>query len=206
MNKQFEFDPKNIKCVDIEEVSPNNWNPKDLDSPEYQKIIRSIEKNGYASPVLVREKDGAYQIIDGENRYRAAYELGYEKIYVYDAGEISDEDAKAMTIWMQTQVPFKKELLAPLAMELNSLNMELPFSEKEMFKFEKICSEDFDETPKTDMDGFKDLKIRMTKDQFDFVTNAIKTVAQSENVSDGRSLELLVADGFQSYNTEEVDE
>lgn len=204
--KTFEFDPKNIKLIPVDKIIANDWNPKLDDTPEYAKIRRSIEINGYASPILTRRKGDKYEIIDGQNRFYAIYELGYQELYIYDAGEVSDEEAKAMTLFMQTQVPFEKTLLAPLAMELNKLNMELPFSDKEMFKFEKIASQDFDDVPKTDMDSFKDLKIRMTQDQFDFITNAIKTVAQQENVSDGRALELLVGDGFQSYNTGEVNE
>lgn len=205
----FEFNPDKLKKVKIEEVRENPWNPKDPDDPDYQKVLKSIQINGLTQPIFVRENDDGvskYEILDGAHRFRACYELGYDEIYVYDEGEVPDELAKSLTIWHEVSVKSQKELLAPLAMELNSLNMELPFSDKEMFKFEKICSQDFDDTPKTDMDSFKDLKIRMTKDQFDFVTNAIKTVAQQENVSDGMALELLVGDGFQTYNTGEVNE
>ena len=183
MEKKFEFDPKNIKLVSIESISCNDWNPKQRDTKEYDQIKRSIELNGYAQPILTRRKGSEYEIIDGQNRYFATYELGYDKLYIYDAGEVSDEDARAMTIWLQQQVPFDDVLLAPLAMELNSLDVELPFTDKEMFKFEKLASESYDDIPKTDMDSFKDLKIRMTKDQFDIVTNGIRTVAEGENVS-----------------------
>ena len=207
--KYFEFDPKKLKKVKVDDVRENYWNPKDPDDPDYQKVLRSIQINGLTQPIFVRENDDGttkYEILDGAHRWRAAYELGIDDIYVYDEGEVPDELAKSLTIWHEVSVKSQKELLAPLAMELNKLNMELPFSDKEMFKFEKIASQDFDDMPKTDMDGFKDLKIRMTQDQFEVVMNAIKTVAEKENVSDGRALELLVSSGLAGYPFDGTDD
>ena len=206
----FTFSPDKLKKVSTDDIRPNSWNPKDPDDPEYQKVLRSVELNGLTQPIFVRENDNGntkYEILDGEHRHRAAEELGIEEIYVYDEGEVPDELAKSLTIWHEVSVRAKQELLAPLAMELKKLDMELPFSDKEMFKFEKLTQPDFEEIPNSDMAGFKDLKIRMTAEQFDVVMNGIRTVAESENVSDGRALELLVADGLAGYTqSEEVDE
>lgn len=126
MSKLFEFNPENIKKVDITEVSINDWNPKDDNTPEYEEIKRSIELNGYAQPILTRKVGDKYQIVDGQNRYLAACELGYQEIYIYDAGEIPEDEAKAMTLWMQTQVPFVKSQLEPLVLKLTEKNIDLP--------------------------------------------------------------------------------
>lgn len=203
--KKFEFDEKNIKKVDIDSVSPNTWNPKQPNTKEYENVKRSLEINGYAQPILVREKDGGYEIIDGQHRYLAAKELGYQKIYIYDVGEISDEDAKAMTIWMQTQVPFDEIQLAPLVVELNQTAIELPYTDNEIKVFAEML--DFDYNTKYDEaepkehgdDGLKTLKLRMTPEQYEVVNSAIKYIAKEENVSDGRALELLCANGMTGY-------
>ena len=142
MEKTFEFDPNKIERVGIEKIKPNSWNPKPENPPEMEKIKRSLEINGYAQPILVRKLDDGYEILDGQHRYLAAKELGYKELYIYNAGEVDDEEAKAMTIWMQTQVSFDDQLLAPLAIELKRLDMELPYSEKEMIKFENMLSFD----------------------------------------------------------------
>ena len=126
MSGLFEFNPKNIKKVDITEVAINDWNPKDDNTPEYEEIKRSIELNGYAQPILTRKVGDKYQIVDGQNRYLAACELGYQEIYIYDAGEIPENEAKAMTLWMQTQVPFIKAQLEPLVLNLVEKEIELP--------------------------------------------------------------------------------
>lgn len=126
MSGLFEFDPKNIKKVDISEVVINDWNPKDDNTPEYEEIKRSIALNGYAQPILTRKVGDKYQIVDGQNRYLAVCELGYQEIYIYDAGEIPENEAKAMTLFMQQQVPFIKAKLEPLVLKLVEKDIELP--------------------------------------------------------------------------------
>lgn len=139
MDKKFEFSPDKIEKVLISDVFPNNWNPKEATPREMENIKKSLEINGYAQPILAREKDNGYEIIDGFHRYSVLKDLGYKELYIYNAGKISDEDAKAMTIWMQTQVEFDEKLLAPLAIELNKLDIELPYTNQEMVKFENMA-------------------------------------------------------------------
>ena len=203
----FEFAPDKIQKVSIEQVVPNDWNPKEASPQEMENIKKSLEINGYAQPILVREKDGGFEIIDGFHRFSALKELGYKELYIYNAGKISDEQAKAMTIWMQTQVAFNDIQLAPLVMELNSLDFQLPYDEKEINKFKELVQFDFNDydttgiEPQTDsdIDQFKTLTIRMTVEQFAIVNEAIERVCEDENVSEGRSLELLIAEAMSGY-------
>jgi len=205
----FEFDPKKLKKVPIEQVRENTWNPKDPNSPEYEKVKRSIEINGLTQPVFVRlnpEGDCLYEVLDGAHRARACKELGFKEIYVYDEGEVSDELAKSFTIFHQVQVPFEELELAPLVVELNSLNFELPYDEKEITKFKDLTEFDFGdydttgpEQKESPDDQFKTLTIKMTAEQFEDVQNAIKTVSEGDNVSEGRALQLLCVDGLNGY-------
>lgn len=198
----FEFNPKKLKKVKIEEVRENDWNPKNPDDPDYQKVKRSVEVNGLTQPIFVRENNNGetkYEILDGRHRFLAAYELGYDEIYIYDEGEVPDELAKSLTIWHEVGVKMQDSLLAPLAMELNSLDIELPFTDKEMFKFEKIANFEIQEPADNLEDQFKTLKLRLTSEQFDVINNAIEKVAEDLNVSQGNALELLVASGLAGY-------
>jgi hypothetical protein len=82
--------------------------------------------------------------------------------------------------------------------------MELPFSEKEMEKFRDLEAFDMEtafqdeETPlenveKPDLDNkMKNYRIKLENEDFDFVRTAIDKVIMSENVNEGRALELLV--------------
>lgn len=191
---KFDFDKSKIKLAKIEEVRPNTWNPKLGGTKEYEDVKKSLMKNGYVQPILVRQNDG-YEIIDGQHRYLAAKELGYTEIYVYDCGEVSDEDAKAMTLWMQVQVPFDEVLLAPIALELDSLGMSLPIPDDKLEEFKKQADFDFDsedEEPELDDEmGMKTLKVKVTNEQFELIKGKIKDVCELAQVSEGRALELI---------------
>ena len=90
-----DFDPTKILKVQIDKVEPNDYNPKEKDTPEYRNVVKSIQLNGLKQPIFVREVDGNdnFVIVDGEQRWTAANELGYKEIYIYNLGKISEEEA-----------------------------------------------------------------------------------------------------------------
>ena len=202
------FDPKNVNIVPISDVHFNNYNPKEKRTTEYEKVKESISLNGFMSPVSVRQIEGedGFTIVDGEQRATAAQDLGYKEIPVYNLGFISEEDAKAKTIWAEVSVQFDQIQLAPLAMELNEVGIELPYSEKQMQDFKELCSFDFDnayedseQKEDDDTPKMKTLNVKVTEDQLTIIKEAIKLVSENENISEGRALELLVADGLAGY-------
>lgn len=201
-----DFDPTKIEKVAIDEVEPNDYNPKEVDTPEYRNVVESIRLNGLKQPIFVREVDGndKYVIVDGQQRWTAAKELGYGEIYVYNLGKISEEEAKSLTIWFEVQVPFLEIDLAPLVVELNALDMKLPYTDQQIMDFKNMATFDFNEPyeekePVDDEPKLKNLTVKMTPEQLEVVEEAIKTVADGENVSEGRALELLCASGISQY-------
>lgn len=198
MNKTFEFSPERVKKVDIEKIVPNSWNPKPADPPEMEYIKKSLQQNGYATPILVREKMGGYEVIDGQHRLLAAKELGYKELYIYDAGDVSDEEAKAMTIWMQTQIEFSEEELAPLVMELNDLKIDLPYNELEIEGFRNLATFDFNEAYKdqdpvntSDEKNENILTVKLTSEQFEIVSKSIEKTKSEYRVSEGEALKMI---------------
>lgn len=124
------FDPAKLKIVDIQDVEPNGYNPKKQDTREYQEVLESIRLNGLITPIIVRElDDGRLIIVDGAQRHQAAFELGYKQVYIYNLGNISDDEAKSLTLWMETQVPFDNLQLKPLVIELTQKEIKLPQSQ-----------------------------------------------------------------------------
>lgn len=204
------YDPKNIKKVKIDEVEVNDYNPKAKETKEYQNVVKSLRINGLQQPIMVRELDGKYIIVDGEQRYTAAKELGFEEIYIYNFGEISDEDAKATTIWMEVQVPFDQIDLAPIALELHEQGFELPFTDLQLDDFKHITEFDFDSYVAEDNLPVKDdnsvktyqIKIKLSKEQIDEINEAIKAMVEGENIGEAHALELLVAMGYEKYQAE----
>lgn len=191
-----DFDPSKIEKVQIDDVEPNDYNPKEKNTPEYEKVVESIRINGLKQPIFVREVEGndKYVIVDGEQRYTAAKELGYKEIYIYNLGNISETEAKALTIWMEVQVPFEELQLATLVVEMKDLDIALPYSDEKIKDY--VAMADFDFTPpvkedEAEDDGMVELKIRMTEDQLKFVNDSIDSVAKKYDCEPPKALCML---------------
>lgn len=192
-----DFDPSRILKVPIDKVEPNDYNPKKKDTPEYKKVVESLRVNGLKQPIFVREVDGNdnYVIVDGEQRWTAAKELGYKEIYIYNYGNIPEEEAKALTIWMEVQVPFEELQLAALVTEMKDLDFELPYTDEEIADYVAMAGFDFS-TPENEEkeevdDGLIELNIRMTKAQYDFIESCIKAVSEKYDCSEAEALYRL---------------
>lgn len=62
-----------IKVVNINDIEPNFGQPrKKFSDEELQELSLSIREHGILQPLIVREKNGKFQIVAGERRYRAA--------------------------------------------------------------------------------------------------------------------------------------
>lgn len=202
----FEFVPDKLRKVAISEVRENDWNPKNPNSPEYEKVKRSIEINGLTQPIFVRENDNGetkYEVLDGAHRFRSCKELGFKEIYIYNEGKVPDPLAKSFTIYHQIQVPFDEAELAPIVMELNDLKIELPYNELEIDGFRNLATFNFDDAWKDQTpikeDNEKDeeiLTIKMTSAQLEVVNNAIEEIKATEKIKEGEALAMLCERGL----------
>lgn len=67
--------------IPIDQVHVNPNQPRKLfDSSALQELASSIQASGVIQPVVVRRVNGAYQLIAGERRWRAARQAGLERI------------------------------------------------------------------------------------------------------------------------------
>ena len=141
MKKSEEYlDPKKLLLVDIEKVKPNKYNPKIKNHKKFKLIKEGIRTKGLIDSVKVREVGDHYEIVDGEQRWTAAYQLGFKKIVIYNYGQLTDQEATERTIWFQQQVPFDKkkeaELVTGLYQEYTEL--DLPYNELQIKKMEDL--------------------------------------------------------------------
>ena len=84
---------KDTVTVRISEVEPNRKQPrKKFDDERLEELSESIKTYGLLQPILVQKRDGYYEIIAGERRWRAALKAGLKEIPViireYDEKEI----------------------------------------------------------------------------------------------------------------------
>lgn len=187
------YDVTKVKRIPIEQVRPNTWNPKLDDTEEEKKILLSVKENGQRIPIVVRNNNG-YEIIDGEQRFKACKALGFTEVLVYDEGEMGDDAAKALTIWYQQQVPFDKVLEAELVNSIN--NALLPYSPEELENMRQIVEFDWEKVvPDGEEDvQFRTLTLRMLKEAYEVVMSAINKVQLESNVTIERAIELICAD------------
>jgi len=80
-----------LQEVDIDLVEPNPEQPRTrFVESTLDELAQSIRTNGIVQPVVVRRKEGKYQIVAGERRWRAAQKAGLRKIPVV-VKEIADD-------------------------------------------------------------------------------------------------------------------
>lgn len=200
MTKTSEYDKSKLIIIPIDRVKANSWNPKDKDTKEFRQVVRSLELYGFRQPILVREAENdTFEILDGEQRYTAALELGYTDIPVYNLGVVSDTEAKAATIWMEVQVPFSEIDLSHLVVELDDANIALPYTEVQIADFRNMAEFNFGQYDEGGEDDDEDLDVRTFKvvlgeEAYKIVMKAIDKIKEDNECSESRALELMAAD------------
>ncbi len=74
-------DQTNLEEIPIEDISPNSSQPRQrFDEGAFAELVASVGRHGIVQPVVVRPRDGGYELIAGERRWRAAREAGLESL------------------------------------------------------------------------------------------------------------------------------
>jgi ParB family chromosome partitioning protein len=93
-----DVEAKSILEVETSKIVPNREQPRQDFNPEkMESLMDSIAKNGMLQPIIVRSTESGYEIIAGERRWKAAMQLGLEKIPVI-IKEVSDEKLLELAI------------------------------------------------------------------------------------------------------------
>ena len=182
---------ENSKIVDINEVCFNPWNPKIKRSKEYEKVKESVKLNGLGMPIVVREIEDdnyKYQVLDGEQRLTAALDLGYDKVWIVNLGQVSDEEAKSKTLWYEMAVPFDKEQLGNLLVDLVG-KVELPYTDNEIevitgIELETEDDEDFEDDFE-EKSNFTKFSVLMIKEWVNNLKDKIKQIQEDFDCSEG---------------------
>jgi ParB family transcriptional regulator, chromosome partitioning protein len=70
-----------LREVPLSSVRPNPYQPRTrIDEAAMAELTASMEASGMLQPVVVRPRNGMYELIAGERRWRAAERLGWTKI------------------------------------------------------------------------------------------------------------------------------
>jgi ParB family chromosome partitioning protein len=67
--------------LDLDQIQPNPLQPRlQFEPGKLQELAASIKENGVLQPIVVRGSGGGYEIVVGERRWRAARQIGLERI------------------------------------------------------------------------------------------------------------------------------
>ncbi len=210
--------------VPVKSLHPNPWNPNKQSEREYAAEIESIKTFGFIDPITVRrhpKKKDAYQIIDGEHRYKAAQEIGIDTVPVIVL-DVGDPEAKRLTIILNETRGIADRvdlgvLLADLeaTIGLEELSVGLPFTDDSLKNLIELGSTDLPdfgstggdpgdpEPPADPNDQWKSVWMRVplaVAEMWDDARDAIEKQAgttkphQDEHVRNGLAFELLLAD------------
>lgn len=141
-----------ISFIAMDKVEPNPWNPNVQNEQQFKAEVESIAANGFLAPILVRELNDTFQIIDGEHRLKALKAIkernlegkrnvpdlvknGTIPAIVID---VDDANAKKLTIIMNEtrgRADFAKlgALLAEIKIELpDEIGIGMPYTETQL--------------------------------------------------------------------------
>ena len=139
------------QIINISNIIPNNWNPNEMDKQTYKAEKESLERYGVIAPIIVRPKDDDYEIVDGEHRHKVCEELGYTDIPCVIIKNLSDEDAKKLTIILnETKGSNDKIELGKLLKDLKTsfgddLKTGLPLSDNDINELIELGNANWDE-------------------------------------------------------------
>lgn len=75
IGRAMEHEQRSIPLTDL--LKPKiSLRPVRKRSPEYIELVESVRKDGILQPILVRPRDGKYEIVEGWHRFEAAKEAG----------------------------------------------------------------------------------------------------------------------------------
>ncbi|WP_026691787.1 nucleoid occlusion protein [Alteribacter aurantiacus] len=74
-------DREEVKKIPIVDIVPNRYQPRTVFQDErIDELAQTIKTHGIIQPIVVREREGKFEIIAGERRWRAVTKLGWETI------------------------------------------------------------------------------------------------------------------------------
>ena len=86
------------RSVPIDQIAPNPWQPRiHFDEAKLREMAESIREHGIVEPLVVRPREGGFELIAGERRLRAARLAGLETVPAV-VREMDDREALEITL------------------------------------------------------------------------------------------------------------
>ena len=87
-----------IANLPIDKIKTNKYQPReDFSQDSLKELAQSIKEKGFIQPVLVRAREGEYELIAGERRFRAAEMLNLKEVPAI-IKDVSDLDSLELSL------------------------------------------------------------------------------------------------------------
>ncbi|MCA9398781.1 MAG: ParB/RepB/Spo0J family partition protein, partial [Candidatus Omnitrophica bacterium] len=87
-----------VSMMKTANIRPNSLQPRtQYDEEKLEELKASIKEQGVLQPILIRQKNDAYEVVAGERRLRAAKALGLEEVPVI-VKELDDRDTLVIAL------------------------------------------------------------------------------------------------------------
>ncbi|WP_438433617.1 nucleoid occlusion protein [Gorillibacterium sp. sgz500922] len=102
LSKLFGFNERSsadeVKQIPISEIVPSPYQPRTIfDEERIDELCQTIKTHGVIQPIVVRVRNGGFEIIAGERRFRAVRKLGMEFIPAI-VREFNDSQAASIAL------------------------------------------------------------------------------------------------------------
>ena len=141
--------PKIIE-IELEKIEFNPHQPRlEYDEKKLEELVKSINKQGLISPIVVRKKENKYEIIAGHRRYLAFKKLNKEIIPVI-VKKINDRDMQTLALTeniirenldpLEISIALENLLLNNIAKTQNELADLLGLNESTISRYLKLLT------------------------------------------------------------------
>jgi ParB family transcriptional regulator, chromosome partitioning protein len=86
------------RALRVDQIVPSHWQPRlHFDDTKMQELVESMRQHGVVEPLVVRPREGGFELIAGERRLRAARLAGLDSVPVV-IREMDDREALEVTL------------------------------------------------------------------------------------------------------------
>jgi len=170
--------------VPIEALRPWKDNPRKNDGEPVRKVAASIRQFGFGAPLLARRSNG--EIIAGHTRWKAAKELGLERVPVRFL-DLNAEQAHLLALAdnrLTEEATWDEELLTAVLADLQAQGQELAstgFEERELTKLLADTNESL-EAPEPEISRAEELQQKWGTERGQRWRMASRTIVGGEHV------------------------
>jgi hypothetical protein len=167
---------KRFVTMPVDKLVPADWNYKEQDEKQQEKLSNSLKRHSQVQNIIVRELDtGFFEVVDGNHRLEEFKKVGLEEVMVYNLGKVSDAEAKLMAIGIN-EIKFNPDnlKLAETIVGLKEnftfeeIEQVTPFSMEDLENFEKMLNFNWEEIEgniqPSDDDDWEEIKLKLPKD------------------------------------------